>query len=187
MTSPDTDEALMLAAKAGDVAAFTSLAGRYGPRVLAYCLHSTKHRASAEEVAQETWLGLWRARASYESTTTFAAWLFAAARNRCRNRHRGVVRAFFGLGRTAEDDVDSLVTSSPSVLDDIVLAERRRNLATKMQLLSDALREALVLRVVDELSYADISVVLGIPEATARSRVRLAVEKLRELVNEEVL
>ena len=141
-------------------------------------------RGGAEEVAQETWLGIWSARETYEPTSRFVVLLFTAARNRCKNLRRGSARAANALGQPTTD-VDALASVEPSGLDKVLATERRARLAAHVDRLSPTLREALVLRVVDELSYADVGAILDIPEATARSRVHLAVQKLRELGRKE--
>lgn len=178
-----SDESLMLAARDGDVGAFTVLARRYSARLIAYCRRLTHSPAAAEEAAQETWLGLWSARRSYEPSSRFVVLLFVAARNRCKNVHRGQMRARNALGQPAA--VDELTSASPSALEQVLTIERRRRLSTRIDQLSEALREALVLRVVDELSYADVGAIMEIPEATARTRVHLAMQKLRELERKE--
>ena len=183
--SEPTDEALMLAAKAGDSASFALLASRYATRLVAYCMRFTRDAAAAEEVAQETWLSIWSARKTYEPKARFVVLLFTAARNRCKNLHRGALRAVTALGRPSETDVDWLASAAPTGLDSILATERRARLAAHVDQLSPALRETLVLRVVDELSYADVGAILEIPEATARTRVHLAVQKLRELGRRE--
>lgn len=181
-----TDEALMLACRAGDAAAFATLARRYAARLVAYCMHFTRNAAAAEEAAQDTWLGLWSNRRAYAPASRFVVLLFTAARNRCRNVHRGNVRATAALGHAASTDVDALASALPSGLDDMLTRERRRVVATQMDGLSAPLREAVVLRVVDELPYADIGAIVGIPEATARSRVHLAIQQLRALNPKDV-
>ncbi len=178
---PITDEALMLAARSGDVSAFDSLARRYSARLVAYCQHFTGSVATAEEAAQDTWVGLWSSRATYEATSRFVVLLFTAAKNRCRNAYRSKQRTKVAFGRPAGTDVDALEGVAPSGLESMIARERRIQVNDHLQQLSPPLREALVLRVVDELSYGDIAAILDIPEATARSRVHLAVQKLRQL------
>lgn len=180
-----SDEALMRAAREGDRVAFSRLARRHAARVVAYCARHTRDVATAEEVAQETWLALWSARHGYEPTARFVVWLYTAAKNRCRNVHRGRVRALAGLGRTTGDDPDVLADREPSALDRVLAGEARARVAADMDRLSEPLREALALRVVDELAYADVAAILEIPEATARTRVHLAVQKLRALARGE--
>ncbi len=177
----ESDEALMLASRQDDTRSFAILAGRYASRLVAYCLQYTRNLASAEEVAQDTWLGLWAARRTYEPSARFVVLLFTAAKNRCRNRQRGTMRAATALGSPSADDVDSLTSSLPSGLESALATERRTRLYEHVAELSDTLREALVLRVIDDLSYADIAAILHIPETTARTRVHLAVQRLREL------
>ena len=171
----------MLAARQDDPRSFAILAGRYASRLVAYCMAFTRNLASAEEVAQDTWLGLWAARRTYEPSARFVVFLFTAAKNRCRNLQRGTMRAVTALGSPSADDIDSLASALPSGLDTALATERRSRLNEHVAELSDTLREVLVLRVIDDLSYTDIAALLHIPETTARTRVHLAIRRLREL------
>ena len=175
----------MLAAKGGDAEAFTVLARRYSSKLVAHCRALTRDAEVAREAAQETWLGRWSGRSGYEPSSPFVVYLFTAARNRCRNAHRTKARAGAALGVRGTTDVDTLASASPSGLDQVLAEERRRHLSERIDTLSVPLREALVLRVTNELSYAHIAAILGVPEATARTRVHLAVQKLRELASKE--
>lgn len=180
-----SDESLMLAASHGDAGAFSTLARRHAARLVMYCMQFTRNMSGAEEVAQEVWLALWSSRATYQPVSRFVVLLFTAARNRCRNAHRGNVRAISALGRPDTTDVDALESAEPSELDRMLASEARDHVWARIEALSPPLREAMVLRVVDELPYADIALIVGIPEATARSRVHLAVEKLRQHGSQE--
>jgi RNA polymerase sigma-70 factor (ECF subfamily) len=184
--APPSDEALMMVAKRGDASAFATLARRYAGRLLAHCRSLTRNAHIAEEAAQDTWLGLWSNRAGYEPTSRFVVLLFTAARNRCRNVRRGKNRESAALGAPLAGEIDLLASASPSSLDEVIARQRREHVAARVSGLSETLREALVLRVANDLSYADIAAILEIPEATARSRVHLAIQHLRELMQKEI-
>lgn len=78
--SPLTDDDLMRRVSAGDADAFTGLYERHKGRVFTYLLRLSVNRHVAEDLLQETWLRVYRARASYEPTGRFQTWLFTIAR-----------------------------------------------------------------------------------------------------------
>ena len=75
-----SDEDLMLAYVAGDAAAFDVLYGRHRGGVYRYLLRQCRHRGIADELFQDVWTNLIRARASYAPTAKFATWLYRLAR-----------------------------------------------------------------------------------------------------------
>ena len=79
MDHDDSDENLMLRYAAGEAAAFDLLYGRYRVRLLRYLVRLTGQAAVAEELYQDTWSRVIDARARYEPSARFAAWLFRIA------------------------------------------------------------------------------------------------------------
>lgn len=75
-----TDDQLMAAARAGEASAFTELYDRHGPALLTFLAGLTRDRALAEDLLQETFVRVYRARDTYEGEGQFRAWLFTIAR-----------------------------------------------------------------------------------------------------------
>jgi RNA polymerase sigma-70 factor (ECF subfamily) len=88
----DPDVRLMLRARDGDGDAFAELTGRYGPRVLGYFCKQVRDRAEAEDLTQEVFLRLYRARARYQPKARFATWVFRVMQNVARNARRSRLR-----------------------------------------------------------------------------------------------
>jgi RNA polymerase sigma-70 factor, ECF subfamily len=84
--SPDPDARLLAGLRAGDEAAFTELVRRYSPALLRLALTYVPSRAIAEEVVQETWLGVVRGIDRFEERSSVKTWLFRIAANRARTR-----------------------------------------------------------------------------------------------------
>jgi RNA polymerase sigma-70 factor, ECF subfamily len=173
------DEALM---EAGTAAAFEQLVRRHYARVVRFCQRSTGSDAIAEELAQETFVRLWRARARYEPTAGFRVFLYTVARNLCRATHRDEGRR--GL-RSVSLEPERLAL----VADDAPLAhaevERRQDAQRVHQALArlpEVQREALVLRMIEGLDYREIAAVLGRSESTLRSQVFYGLKSLKELL-----
>lgn len=170
-----SDDELMALASAGRRDAFAALVTRYAARLGNVCAKFVADARLGEELAQETWLQVWQARARYRPDGRFASYLFTVARNRCRNELRARSLRRQQPGAAAPE----LPSDAPEHLDRLIEAERRRRVVAAMASLSPALREALVFRFVEELDYPEIARVIGRSESAVRSRVHDAVDKLR--------
>src|SRR5580704_11471729 len=83
-----SDEDLMLAYVAGDAAAFDSLYARHKGGVYRYLLRQCRQGGVADELFQDVWMNLIRARASYAPTAKFTTWLYRLAHNRLIDHYR---------------------------------------------------------------------------------------------------
>ena len=173
------DEQLMMLAAGGTKAAFAELVGRYMPRVTKYCAKFVGQLSTAEELAQEIFLEAWSRRERYRPRGKFVVFLFTLARHRCLNRLRDDKRR---RRRDLDAGIDGLVpgAGAPDQLDALLERERRRRVQVALMGLSTKLREAVLLRFDQGLDYPDVARILGCSESTTRSRVRLAMERLRD-------
>src|SRR5579864_2412225 len=88
----DPDVQLMLRVKEGDEAAFTELVANYQDRLISVLTHILQNREAAEDLAQEVFLRIYRARQGYEPTARFSTWLFHIANNLASNLRRDTGR-----------------------------------------------------------------------------------------------
>jgi RNA polymerase sigma-70 factor (ECF subfamily) len=179
-----SDDELMLLAKAGARDAFGVLARRYMDRVVRFCAKQTGDARAAEEIAQETWLYLWSTRATYVPQGKFVVLLFTAARHRASNYRRGSHRRDSRLTAPPEEGLPLLATAAPDHLDEILVQERQRRVLTALEQVPPKLREALLLRFAEGLSYEEMAGVLEAGESTIRSRVHHALKNIRALLGE---
>lgn len=180
------DEELMTAAAAGSKAAFAVLVERYMQRVVSYCAKVAGDRPSGEELAQDTFLQIWARRASYRPERPFAVFLFTAATNRCRNHRRGWRRRLrWQVDDAADIDRSSTAALDADQLDALIAQERQRRVHQAAGLLPAKQREAVLLRFDQGLSYPEIAIIVGRPEATVRTRIFHGLKKLRESLGEE--
>jgi RNA polymerase sigma-70 factor (ECF subfamily) len=168
-------------ARAGDRQAFDVLIRRYQARALGIALRHTGNTAIAREVAQETFVDLFRALPTYQARGKFSAFLFRLLINRCRMEFRSRRRRESSDGEAGtpgeqRDDTTSL---------DLVLArERARRLSLEVQRLTKPLRDVLALWG-DGLRDREIADILGTPIGTVRRRRFDALERLRARLEEE--
>jgi RNA polymerase sigma-70 factor (ECF subfamily) len=166
----------MLALRAGDESAFDVLFRRWSGPLLRYVERMVRDSGSAEELVQEVFLRVYRARERYEADARFSTWLFTIATRLAWNelrrpRHRSPHRS------TDEDDEGApfaLAAEQPEV-DDVVHA-RRMGDATERALgtLPERQRAALWLTAVEGLSYAEVAVSLETTEKSVKALVHRA-------------
>jgi RNA polymerase sigma-70 factor (ECF subfamily) len=178
------DEALMTLASGDQRAAFEVLVGRYLPRLTSYCAKFLGSARTGEEVAQDVLLEVWARRQRYRSRGKFQVFLFTLTRNRCLNHARDERRRrrwdVAGGGESAA--VAAAAASSPDQLDLLLEEELRRHVRAALLELRPKLREAVLLRFDQGLEYPEIARIVGRPESTVRSRIFLALKRLREAV-----
>jgi RNA polymerase sigma-70 factor (ECF subfamily) len=173
------DEQLMALAAGGAKAAFAVLVGRHMPKVTQYCARFAGQLATAEELAQEIFLEVWVRRMRYRSQGKFVVFLFTLARHRCLNRLRDDGRR---RRRDVEANTDGFGAGAcpPDQLETLLERERQRRIQAALLGLSTKLREAVLLRFDQGLDYPDVARIVGCSESTTRSRVRLAMLRLRD-------
>jgi RNA polymerase sigma-70 factor (ECF subfamily) len=179
MDDPRTDEALMLAYRDGDVAAFEVLYGRWRGRLYRYLAHQTPDRA--DELFQDVWLKVVGARAGYEVTARFSTWLFRIAHNRLMDHYRARSRAIVDLYDDPEDDPADQV-AAPEADSPPVLLERRetaRRILDALAELPAPQREAFLLAEEGDMTLEEIAHATGVGRETAKSRLRYALDRLR--------
>ena len=181
-SSDDTDENLMLRYAAGEVAAFEVLYQRHKGGIFRYLLRHGASNAS-EELAQDVWASLIRVRVQYQATAKFTTYLYRLAHNRLIDFYRAEGRAE-GVSRDADDDTDDIVNALPGLRTGQPEVQlESKNIADRIRIaiaaLPPAQREAFLLQQEAGLSVAEIAVATSVPEETAKSRLRYAINKLR--------
>ena len=187
----DSDESLMLRYRDGDVRAFELLVTRHRKALFNFILRFVRDTAAAEDVTQETFLRLVKGADAYERQAKFTTWLYTIARNLCvdaarRGKHRKAASLDAPLGD--EDGAASLLDLVPDGGAGVDRQAQSRELAVRLrqaiEALPDEQREIFLLREVADLQFNEIANVIGCPENTVKSRMRYALEKLREALEE---
>lgn len=169
-------ENLMAAiAERRDRAAFVRLFELFGPRVKAYLIRQGAERATAEDLVQDVMLTVWRRAAQFDrSKATVSTWVFTIARN----------RRIDGLRRTSRPEIDpedpALVRQPDAPADQVVdAAQRSERLHAAVAQLPEEQAVLLRLAYFDDKSHSVIAEELDLPLGTVKSRLRLAISKLR--------
>jgi RNA polymerase sigma-70 factor (ECF subfamily) len=172
----------MLAYRGGDAAAFEALYARHRARLFRYLLHQCGQREQADEMFQEIWMSVIRARSGYEVSAKFTTWLYRIAHNR-------VIDGFRARGRLAEFEVDAGDGESdapdcpgPASEQPERLLERAQlagRLLAAVEALPATQREAFLLASEGGLTVEEIANATGSGFETAKSRLRYAYSRLR--------
>jgi RNA polymerase sigma-70 factor (ECF subfamily) len=181
-SAASSDEDLMLAYAAGDAAAFDALYSRHKGGVYRYLLRQCRQPGIADELFQDVWMNLIRARASYAPTAKFTTWLYRLAHNRMVDHFRasGHLTLVSADDEAHEDAVIALPAARAA--DPAVRAENRElgeRLRAALSALPPAQREAFLLQQEGALSLAEIAELTGVGVETVKSRLRYALAKLR--------
>jgi RNA polymerase sigma-70 factor (ECF subfamily) len=182
VSAAPSDEELMLAYAAGNAAAFDTLYARHKGGVYRYLLRQCRHAGVADELFQDVWMNLIRARVSYAPTAKFTTWLYRLAHNRLIDHYRasGVATVV-----SADDDVnvDAVAAIAADCGDEPNVRAENRQLGERLKsavaALPAAQREAFLLHQEGGLSLAEIADLTGVGIETVKSRLRYATNKLR--------
>ncbi|HJY76391.1 MAG TPA: sigma-70 family RNA polymerase sigma factor [Burkholderiales bacterium] len=156
--------------------AFRRLFEEFGPQIRHYMMRHGADAATAEELAQETLLAVWRKAAQYSAAKgTPATWMFSIARNLRIDRLRREV-----CWQELSDDVAEGTPSEDTPPDDAASEHQRQaRVQAVLAALPEDQRAVVTAAFVDGLSHHDISARLSLPLGTVKSRLRLAYQKVR--------
>ncbi|MFQ8433258.1 sigma-70 family RNA polymerase sigma factor [Amaricoccus sp. W119] len=156
----------------GDRAAFARLFAFYAPRVKAMALRSGMPDPVAEDIAQDVMLRVWQARAGFDpSRASASAWIYQIA----RNRRVDVVRG----DRTPVPEPLAAVPGPDETADALALAQEIARLRSALDTLPARQREMIERAYLGEMSTREISRLTSLPLGTVKSRLRLAIDRLR--------
>lgn len=172
---PDPDAGLMDRVREGDRDAFADLVDRHKDAVVNYLTRLTADRDRAEDLAQETFLRLFRSADAYTEQGLLRAYLFRIATNLVRSEERREKRLrllmpFLGGGRHAE----------PTAPTGLLRRELHREVSSAVAQLPLRYRVPLVLHEIEGWAYADIARELGCREGTVKSRIHRGRQQLKE-------
>jgi RNA polymerase sigma-70 factor, ECF subfamily len=169
-------ELLQRIADGGDVEAFRTLFRDYAPRVKSYMLRQGADPTTAEELAQETLLTVWRKACLYSGDKGSATtWIFTIARNLRIDKLRRE-----SMWVALPNSYDEEPATDPLPDDVVAEAERKVRVRQALSTLTPNLYEVVALSYIEGLSHSQISERLGLPIGTVKTRMRLAYFAIRE-------
>jgi RNA polymerase sigma-70 factor, ECF subfamily len=185
----ESDEALMLAYAGGSSAAFDRLYARHRGGTYRYLLRHAGNAASAQEMHQDVWLKVVRARDGYTPDARFATWLYTIARHRLVDHWRSQrgIRFTSLQDEGADNALDDLCADDGSALDPLSItidAQCGRRLVEALAGIPPAQRDAFLLHMEGGLSLQEIAALTATTAETVKSRLRYAYKRLRAVLED---
>ncbi|MFZ0786435.1 MAG: sigma-70 family RNA polymerase sigma factor [Candidatus Acidiferrales bacterium] len=178
-----TDVELMLDVKAGDDSSFDFLLQRYRSPLVNFLYRMVRDTATAEDLAQEVFLRVYRARKQYTPSAKFTTWLFRIATNLALNSVRDNRYAKLGvpLDSPADEDAAPMELPAPVMRIDEHMIERDRTefIRRAIASLPEKQRAAVLLHKYEEMDYGEIARILDCSESALKSLLFRAYESLR--------
>jgi RNA polymerase sigma-70 factor (ECF subfamily) len=177
------DEELMLAYASGEAAAFDALYARHKGGLYRYVLRHCGHAGVADELFQDIWMNVIRARDGYAPSAKFTTWLYRIAHNRLIDHWRATGQVELVTAGADESDEDPLdaVPGARSAEPDVQAGSRQiaNRMHAALSALPAAQRDAFLLHQEGGLELAEIAELTGAGVETVKSRLRYALAKLR--------
>jgi RNA polymerase sigma-70 factor, ECF subfamily len=169
-----------------DRAAFVMLFEHFAPRIKTFMLRSGAREATAEEIAQETMLAVWRKADSFVPGSTGApAWIFTIARNLRIDALRREKREIPGkLDIDKDDAAEPQIDERPTPESQVATVQLEQCVRRAIAQLSNEQLRVIELSFFEDKPHGEIAELLRIPLGTVKSRLRLAVARLRALLGD---
>ncbi len=187
VTDTTSDHALLEATRIGDEDAFAELVGRYRNQITSFIYRMTNDYEGAVDLAQETFVRVYRAAERYQTNYAFSTYIYRIATNlaiselRKRKRRRLVsLTGFFQATDGGEPKEFNPADNRPLPDTELVDTERRLAVQRAISTLPEKYRAPLILRDIEGKSYEEISRILQTSEGTVKSRISRARGFLRE-------
>lgn len=180
----------MLRARQGDDGAFTQLVRTYQDRLTNIFFHMLQSQEAAEDLAQEVFLRIYRARHGYQPTARFSTWLFRIANNlasnsrRSRGRRKEVKLAGSESGPLGPRPEEQLVLEKSGLMPNRQLDKRELQAVVQraMEQLNERQRMAVLLHKYEDMSYEDIADAMELTPTAVKSLLSRARENLRQVL-----
>ncbi len=180
MESATSDEQIVQQALTGDAEAFGEIVRRWERRIFALAFGMLGREEDARDATQETFLAAFRNLRGFRGDAKVSSWLHRIAINQCITRQRRAkVRNETGIDQEAERD--AAVFSLPASVSPSYVAEGRERIEAVRRAigaLPNELRQVVVMKEFEELTFQEISDVLNLPLSTVKSRLYTALRQL---------
>ncbi|MBI3404580.1 MAG: sigma-70 family RNA polymerase sigma factor [Acidobacteria bacterium] len=180
-----SDVQLMLGVKAGDSSSFELLLQKYRTPLVNFLYRMVRDAAQAEDLAQEVFLRVYRARKEYAPSAKFTTWLFRIATNLALNsiRDRRHLKLETSIDEPSGEDENStpleVADRGPGAMERLMQHERAMQIRGAVLKLPEKQRAAVLLHKYQELDYDEIARILDCSESALKSLLFRAYETLR--------
>jgi RNA polymerase sigma-70 factor (ECF subfamily) len=187
-----SDAEIMLRVAAGDEAGFSLLVEKFRRQMVHYMYRMVHNQAVAEELAQEVFLRVYRARTSYRAEAKFSTWIYRIATNlgvnyaRDTRHERGAQAVYLDQPDPETGISPDVADATPTVEQDMVEEARRAAIRKHVMALPERQRTAVLMHKYQDLDYKQIGAVLKLSESATKSLLFRAYQTLRERLKEFV-
>jgi RNA polymerase sigma-70 factor (ECF subfamily) len=187
-----TDAEVMLRVKAGDDSAFNYLVDKFRRPMISFMYRMTHNSATAEDLAQEVFLRVYRSRSGYTADAKFTTWLYRIATNLAVNHARDTrhERPEVTVNLDESDEESGLTVDVPDTSmnaeQDILRRERLAAIRKHVEALPERQRLAVLMHKYQNMDYKQIADVLHLSESATKSLLFRAYETLREKLKDFV-
>ena len=182
-----SDEELIAKFQNGDVGAFNQIVIRYKDRLLNFIYRFMNDIDKAEDLVQDTFLKLYTHKHSYKEIAKFSTWLYTIAGNLAKTELRKIKRRkTFSVTDLSYEDQEFIISDVDTGPDeDIISRNLEKNIQSALNELPNEFRTVIILRDIQELSYEEISSIIGVPLGTIKSRINRGRLKLQKLLRDK--
>ncbi|MBS1516695.1 MAG: sigma-70 family RNA polymerase sigma factor [Bacteroidetes bacterium] len=177
-----TDEELILLFQKEDVSAFNELVYRYKDRLVNFIFRYTGSREESEDLAQDTFIRLYKSKHLYVEIAKFSTWFYTIALNLTRTflNKRSKFKTTSISNYYDEEEKDFDLESGGLLPDDIANASNEGDIIQRaINSLNEKFREVIVLRDIQDLDYEEIAKITNLPLGTVKSRINRGRECLK--------
>ena len=171
---PQSDDALVAAIAQGDMAAFEQIHQKYFPKLMHFARRITGSAETAEEVANDVLMTIWRTADRFEGRSKPSTWIFGIAYRMALKQRRKLV------ARRGDVELDEqMIAGGPDTAESVMLA---KDLGAAMGQLTPELRAVVELTYYNGYLYTEIAEILDCPVGTVKTRMMTARKRLRALL-----
>ena len=177
------DNELVMACRSGSLGKFRILVERYKKPAYFYALGMIGNADDALDISQEAFINAYKSLNRFDGSYQFKSWLFSILANLCKNalRSADVRRKYF----SASDAIDTAAVSTAGDPEKCLIAKEQKEAVWKaLSEIEEEAREIIILKHFQDMSYKEISEVLGIPAGSVMSRLHYARLKLKKALGE---
>lgn len=169
--APDAFDALIQRCLAGDQAAWDEIVRMNRRRVFNIAYKFTGRHDLAEDLTQDVFVKIFKSLGTFDRRANFQTWLVSVSRNLCIDHYRSVRKEREAIDRDVDPGDLAPVANTTSPYQSLEQRDRALLLRRALAELAPSLKEAVMMRDLQELSYQEIADKLGLPEGTVKSRI----------------
>lgn len=184
------DDELVVLCQKGDQQAFRVLICRYQNRVFNLCYRMLGNPDEAEEIAQEVFVKLYKSIGSFRGDSKFSTWLYRVTHNVCINQINYLKRRHYYENRSLDlepqDDspAPQYAADAPDGEQDLMATELGAAIEEKLGMLAPEMREVIIMRDIEGMSYEEVAEALKVKIGTVKSRLHRGRSELQQLLKD---